>query len=117
MSSEGISTKILMWLLGIIAALLIAGVGATINFWLEWKEDEAIEEQQAKAVMFDDAGQKQTTLNHVEQSLSPEDQKIKVLRDSDFQERILKEIRHIDSINKLNADQMYQIKEEIKNIH
>lgn len=98
--------------------LITTGVGAAIlNFYVEWKEDEAIEEQEAKAVMFDDAGQKQTTINHVDQSLSPEDQKVKVLRDQDFQRQVLKELREMDSLRRLDADQIFQTKDEIRKIN
>ena len=101
-----------------VVILLLSVLGWLIfNFWTEWQKDEAVEELEAKVLQFDTAGQKQEHINHVTKTMSPEDQKVKALRDEDFQKMILKEIKNIDSINKLNADQMYQIKQEIKNIH
>ena len=56
------STKLLAWMLGIVASLMIAGLYGGFSFYSEWKADEAAEDvvkYQQEALMFDTPEQKE----------------------------------------------------------
>ena len=89
------------------------------NFYHDWTIDESTEEAQ----MFDSAAQKAETINHV-RKIDPVELEVKIQRDADFQAEVLNELKdiakrqkHMDSVSNLNADQIYQIKEEFKRNH
>ena len=44
------------------------------------------------------------------------EQRLKLERDIDFQEKILNQLKQMQKIDTLNADQVYQIKEELKQL-
>ena len=104
----------------VITALAGTAAVGVFNFYFAWKEDEAVEELEQKPLMFDDVQQKAHTLNTVEQ-VDPSKLAVKLAMDSVFQSEVLrsvnqikKDVSHMDSLRKLDADQIYQIKEEIK---
>ena len=99
----------------ILIALSIAILTGGFKFYNDWTTDEALEEAQMQATSFDDEGQKVKTLEHVE-NIPTVDMKVKMERDVDFQKQVLEELKQMRKIDTLNADQVYQIKEEIKKI-
>lgn len=112
------SSKLLSWLLGIVSVLLLGVAGIVLNFYVEWKADEAAEDEvkyQEKALMFDTPEQKQETNSHVREALTPLEQRLKSERDNDFQQTVLKQLKHLAKIDTLNADQIYQIKQQLEN--
>ena len=112
-----LSTKILAWLLGIVAASLLGVGGIVFNFYSEWKADEAAEEieyHQDKAIMFDSPEQKEEHKDYINEAPSALEQYLKVERDKDFQELVAKWMKHSDSMRLLDADQIYQIKERLE---
>lgn len=111
------STKLLTWLLGIVATLMVSGLVGGFKFYSDWKADEAAEDEvkyQQEAIMFDSPEQKEEIKDHVIEAPSALEQYLKIERDKDFQKRVLKRMDYNDSIQLLNADQMYQIKEQLK---
>lgn len=111
------STKLLAWLLGIVALGIVFVASLIFTFYTDWLADEKAEEiehYQEKAVMFDNPEQKEEIKDHVKESPSALEQRLKVERDIDFQKAILSRLKHIDSINQLNAVQNDVIKKEIK---
>lgn len=118
--SDSISTKILMWLLGIIGALLLTATSATLKFYYDWATDEAAEDaakDSEKAVMFDNPEQKVEIIKHPREVPSALEQRLKIDHDLKFQETLLKELREMDSLRKLDADQIFQTKEQIRKIN
>ena len=114
---KSISTKFLGWILGIIAGMMVAGLYGGFKFYSDWVADEKAEEveyHQDKAIMFDNPEQKQATKTHLRDAVTPLEQRLKVERDIDFQKKVLKKLEHLAKIDTLNADQIYQIKEEVK---
>ena len=114
-----LSQNLLKWLLGVIAGLMVAGLMGGFKFYTDWKADEAAEDAEKevlRTIMFDNPAQKEDHKDHVEEAPSPLEQRLKMERDADFQREILKEIREMKKLDTLNADQMYQIKEELKQI-
>ena len=84
---------------------------------MDWTTDEALEEQQAnqeRILMFDDMNQKQEHKNHVDNAATPFQQQVQRMEDKAFREKMLKALEGSAKIDTLNADQMYQIKEDIK---
>lgn len=103
----------------IVTALAGAAAIGVWNFYHDWTIDESTEEGQ----MFDSAAQKAETINHI-RKIDPVELEVKIQRDADFQAEVLKELKevsrrqkHMDSVSNLNADQIYQIKEEFKQRH
>ena len=114
------SSKLLSWLLGIIATMMVAALWGGFTFYSEWKADEAAEEavgnMEREALMFDNSEQKEETKDHLKEAIPALEQRLKVERDKDFQKQVLNELKQMRKIDTLNADQMYQIKEELKTI-
>ncbi len=112
------SSKLLGWLLGIVATMMVAALWGGFTFYSEWKADEAAEEAvgnlEREALMFDDAEQKEDFKDHLEEAIPALEQRLKVERDKDFQKEVLGELKQMRKIDTLNADQMFQIKEELK---
>ena len=103
----------------IIAGLLVASMYGGFSFYTEWKADEAAEDvvkENEKSLMFDTVEQKQDIKYHTEEAVPILEQHLKVERDIDFQKEVLRELKQMRKIDTLNADQMYQIKEELKTI-
>lgn len=76
-----------------------------------------------KNLQFDSVEDKVNTKNHVKNAPSPEQLQRKLILDSINNMHAIKSrkirdsiLRHNDSINRLNADQVYQIKEELRSI-
>ena len=113
---KGLQGKIIGVLLTVIGALLSWALVEILDFKQDWETDEAIEELQDKPLMFDSVEQKAETL-HVVDEVDPVEMKVKIQRDIDFQKQVLKKLSHMDSVSNLNADQIYQIKEEFKRNH
>ncbi len=90
------NNKVFWWVLGIVGTVL----GGLLSYLLvellefkeEWRIDEATEEQQ----MFDNAEQKQMTVQH-SQEIPTIQMKLKMQSDSLFQVKILEEIKEIKS--------------------
>jgi type IV secretory pathway VirB9-like protein len=99
---------------------MLLGVGGLIfNFYSEWKADEAAEEieyHQDKAIMFDSPEQKEEHKDHIKEAPSALEQHLKAERDKDFQKEVLKQLQHLSHIDTLNADQMFQIKDELRQL-
>ena len=114
------SSKLLTWLLGIVATMMVAALWGGFTFYSEWKADEAAEEavgnMEREALMFDNSEQKEETKDHLKEAVPALEQRLKVERDKDFQKEVLRELKQMQKIDTLNADQMYQIKEELKTI-
>jgi len=114
------SSKLLSWLLGIVATMMVAALWGGFTFYSEWKADEAAEEavgnMEREALMFDDSEQKEELKDHLKEAVPALEQRLKVERDKDFQKEVLRELKQMRKIDTLNADQMYQIKEELKTI-
>ena len=113
---ESISRNILKWIMGVIAGLLVAALYGGFSFYTEWKADEAAEDALKtvdKAVMFDSPAQKEEFKDHVEEAPSALEQRLKMKSDEDFQKQVLQELREMRHMDTLNADQIYQIKEEL----
>jgi len=114
------SSKLLSWLLGIVATMMVAALWGGFTFYSEWKADEAAEEavgnMEREALMFDNSEQKEETKDHLKEAIPALEQRLKVERDKDFQKQVLNELKQMRKIDTLNADQMYQIKEELKTI-
>ncbi len=104
---------------GVLVALLTGVIGLLFHqakkqqdFREAWEIDEATEETQ----MFKDAREYERTMMHIE-AIDP----VKI-KEIEINQRITLEtlqeikntVKHQDSVNTLNADQIYQIKEEIK---
>ena len=115
------SSKLLAWLLGIVATMMVAALWGGFTFYSEWKADEAAEEavgnMEREALMFDNSEQKEETKDHLKEAVPALEQRLKVERDKDFQKQVLNELKQMRKIDTLNADQMYQIKEEIERIN
>ena len=97
----------------VVTILLLIG-----GFYIDWKIDEKQEEQ----VMFDTPEQKNKTIEVVESTPTEKEQREKEIFDSLEKVTIIQKldnltghIKHMDSVSNLNADQIFQIKEEIKN--
>lgn len=91
---------------------------ASFIYW--WATDEASEE----AVMFDTPGQKTMTVKHVETAGDAVKYRERQIIDSvkhDEERRLLREVlkrvEHIDSVRELDHDQIYQLKEQLKQQH
>ena len=113
------STKLLSWLLGIVAGLMLTGLAGGFKFYSDWKADEAAEDEakyQQEAIMFDSPEQKEQIKDHVVEAPSALEQHLKTERDRDFQKEVLKQLQHLSHIDTLNADQMFQIKNELRQL-
>jgi len=115
MSWKEIGKQFLMWLIGG-GVVLIAGT--LINFYIEWKSDEATEEHQ----MFDGPDQKTRVLDHVDK-IDAVDMGVKMKLDQEFQKEVLKTLdqiqkvqAHQDTINERTHDQIYQNNQRLKEI-
>ena len=114
-----LSTKILAWLLGLVALGLLGVGGLIFTFYTDWLADEKAEEieyHQDKAIMFDSPEQKEEHKDYINEAPSALEQYLKVERDKDFQNAVLKRLSHIDSTNYLNAVQNDVIKKELIDI-
>jgi uncharacterized membrane protein YraQ (UPF0718 family) len=113
------STKLLSWILGIVAGLMVAALFGGFTFYSEWKADEAAEEEvkyQEKVLMFDTPVQAQETKTHIKEALTPLEQRLKVERDNDFQKEVLKQLKQFAKTDTLNADQIYQMKIQMEDM-
>lgn len=113
------STKILSWMLGIVASGILGLIGLVGTFYVDWKTDEAVEDEakyQEKALMFDHPSQKENVIDHVEEAMTGYEQQVKALQDEAFKKEVLKQLKDMAHIDTLNADQMFQIKEELEKI-
>jgi hypothetical protein len=112
------SSKLLGWLLGIVATMMVAALWGGFTFYSEWKADEAAEEAlggfEKKSLMFDTSEQKEELKDHLKEAVPALEQRLKIERDKDFQKEVLNELKQMREIDTLNADQMYQIKEELR---
>lgn len=108
------STKVLSWTLRVIATGLVAVVGIVFNFYIEWKQDEATEDAEKKILMFDSPEQKEEHKDHVKEAPSALEQKLKIERDADFQKEVLMQLKQMQRMDTLNADQIYQIKQTLE---
>lgn len=105
-----------------IAMLVIStGIGAAvINFWIEWKTDEAIEESQ----QFDGPAQKHKVLFHVDEAPTPKQLQEAYLRDSLNTVSAIKSRRVRDSLalikdhrDSLTAVTIFLLKEQVKGLN
>lgn len=109
---------------GIIAMVIGGIIGAA-----GWLYNQGAESKSTEGKIFDSPEQKVTVVKHVEDSPTPEQQqrqlildsintahaiKSRAKRDSILEEEVRRS-KERDSIMLLNADQMYQIKEILKN--
>lgn len=101
--------------IGLIMALLSTGVKFAYDtakeqkeFREAWELDEATEEAQ----MFEDANEKAKVMHHLE--VAPSEGEFTRMQMN--QERIIETLENMQKIDTLNADQMYQIKEELKTL-
>ena len=108
------SNKILMWLLGIIAAGLGTLIVGGFSWYNTWVADEATED----AVMFDTPTQKVETLDHIK-AINTVDMRIKIERDEDFQKLLLKKLdkfekqqKTTDSIARLGVRLIYEVEQK-----
>lgn len=97
----------------VVTILLLIG-----TFYIDWSIDESQEEQ----VMFDSPQQKDSTIRVVKRYPSESQEREKFIFDSLEKNIIIQKLdnltdhlKHMDSVSNLNADQIFQIKEEIKN--
>lgn len=81
-----------------------------------------IDENQEKQVMFDTPQQKDSAIRVVRRYPSESQEREEAIFDSLERNLIIRKldnltdhIKHMDSVSNLNADQIFQIKEEIKN--
>ena len=113
------SSKLLVWLLGIVASLILTGLAGGFKFYTDWKADEAAEEAvdyQSRALMFDNPSQKEEIKDHVEEAMTGFEQQMKAAEDKSFQKEVLNELKRMSHIDTLNSDQMYQIKKELEQL-
>lgn len=116
---DSIGKNFVKWVLGIIAACLIGLIGGGLKWYITWSNDEAAEDaekQVYQTLMFDDPNQKEEIKDHVKEAIPALEQRLKLERDKQFQEQVLQELKQMRKMDTLNADQIYQIKEEIKQI-
>lgn len=106
--------NIALSVIGVIASTAAIGVW---KFYHDWTLDEETEEAQ----MFDSAEQKVEVIMHVNNAFSSGELIQNRLMDSLLIDKLLiklntieNTVKHADSMAKLNADQVYLIKEEIK---
>ena len=107
-----IAVGIVISLLGGIVGLLFHNQKKQQDFREAWEIDEKTEEAQ----MFDSANEKERVMIHVE-SVDP-----MTVKEMEMNQRVIleavqeikKTVKHQDSVNSLNADQIFQMKEEIK---
>lgn len=104
--------------LSIIGAIVSAIAIGVWKFYNEWKIDEKTEEAQ----MFDTAEQKVKVIMHTENAMNKAELVQNRILDSLLVDKILHKlddveqtVKHADSMAELNAVQVFQIKEEIKN--
>lgn len=107
------SSKLLAWLLGIIATLMVTALYGGFKFYSDWKADEAYEEMEQKSLMFESPKELEQHRSHVKEALPPLEQKLKYERDKDFQKEVLEQLKTLAKIDTLNADQIYQIKQQL----
>lgn len=101
-----IGVGVLVALLSGIIGLLFHNAKKQQDFREAWEIDEATEEAQ----MFDDANEKAKVILHVEEAPTGADFKEMQMT----QRMMLEKINDLAKIDTLNADQLYQIKEELK---
>ena len=114
---DSISRNFIKWALGVIGVLMVAAITGGFKFYMEWSTDEAAEDavkEAEKSLMFDSTTQKEEIKDHVIESPSALEQQVKIIRDADFQKQVLKELREMRKMDTLNADQIYQIKQQLK---
>ena len=118
--TKKLSLKLILWMLGVIAVLLAGGAGGIFKFYTDWKADEAVEDAQKemdKPLMFKDARERESVIDHVEEAPPALEQKLKIERDIDFQKAVLKKLDESDSLNKRLNDQYFQLNQKIDHIH
>lgn len=109
---------------------LISGIIVGISAVATWIFSQGANSRSLEGKVFDSPEQKVEIITHVEDAPSPKQLQLKHLRDSINTAHAMKSRskrdsahfeelrrRHVtDSINQLNADQIYQIKQEFKEI-
>ena len=111
------STKVLTWILGILAALVATGVAAVFNFYIEWSNDEAaedVEKVNEKALMFDTPEQKEEHKDYIKEAIPVLDQKMKNETDKIFQKQMLETAKRQDCLLIRLNDQYYQLKQDFE---
>lgn len=110
--------------------ILVAVIGVTAGAF-GWIYNKGADSRALDGRTFDTTEQKVYTIKKVEDMPSPSQERERSIFDSlatvkttELLETVINDsrsikshIHHLDSINMLNADQMYQIKEEIKKNH
>ncbi len=109
---------------------LIIGVVTTVLVVIGWVYDRGRIDSNYEGKIFDTVEQKVETVQHIENSPTPKQVMAKYLRDSintvhakrsrakrdSLWMEEHKARKYTDSINRLNADQLFQIKQELKEI-